>query len=190
LGCGALGTVTHLAVAAGCRAVFIPVLTDGDGDGETAGSGWARGRAGRGRTAFRAASGQSAKGEWPRAENRVFGGASPDCKVRAPYIKIWRSELFRAKTRVEFRGHHTYFLEFRWNSGDVYEQAVVKTVAGIFRGSSKHLFGNSGVRNLGVRHYVKLLRPLVAIGHVSAFRRLSSLLCALGVSVVKKCSSQ
>ncbi len=27
------------------------------------------------------------------------------------------------------------------NSGEVYEQAVVKTVAGFFRGSSKHLFG-------------------------------------------------
>ena len=27
------------------------------------------------------------------------------------------------------------------NSGDVYEQAVVKTVAGFFRGNPKHLFG-------------------------------------------------
>jgi hypothetical protein len=26
-------------------------------------------------------------------------------------------------------------------SGDIYEQAVVKTVAGFFRGNSKHLFG-------------------------------------------------
>jgi hypothetical protein len=28
-----------------------------------------------------------------------------------------------------------------WESGDIYEQAVVKTVAGFFRGNSTHLFG-------------------------------------------------
>jgi hypothetical protein len=31
-------------------------------------------------------------------------------------------------------------------SGDIYEQAVVKTVAGFFRGISKHLFGVPGFR--------------------------------------------
>jgi hypothetical protein len=33
------------------------------------------------------------------------------------------------------------------NSGDIYEQAVVKTLAGFFRGNSKHLFG---ITRLGV----------------------------------------
>jgi hypothetical protein len=80
------------------------VPTGGDGEGETPGSGWARGRAGRGPTAFPAVSGQSAnqsaKGEWPRVKNRVFWGTSPDSQVRAPCIKIWRSDLFRVKTPV------------------------------------------------------------------------------------------
>ena len=32
-------------------------------------------------------------------------------------------------------------ISFNGNSGDIYEQAVVNTVAGFFRGNSTHLFG-------------------------------------------------
>ena len=39
---------------------------------------------------------------------------------------------------------------FLGNSGDIYEQAVVKTVAGFFRGKSKHLFGVTRLRVLAL----------------------------------------
>jgi hypothetical protein len=31
-----------------------------------------------------------------------------------------------------------------WESGNTYEQAVIKTVAGLFRGNPKHLFAEFG----------------------------------------------
>src|SRR4030042_807238 len=43
--------------------------------------------------------------------------------------------------RADRRRHHTNSGDAFTNSGDVYEQGVVKTFAGFFRGNSKHLFG-------------------------------------------------
>jgi len=39
------------------------------------------------------------------------------------------------------RTANVFHAETQGNSGDVYEQAVVKTVAGFLRGNSTHLFG-------------------------------------------------
>ena len=51
------------------------------------------------------------------------------------------------------------------NSGDIYEQAVVKTVAGFFRGNSTHLFGITrfGAPGIHIRagssHLNEVMRP-------------------------------
>jgi hypothetical protein len=54
---------------------------------------------------------------------------------------------------------------YRGDSGDVYEQAVVKTAAGFFRGSPTHLFGITRFGALGVyvragsSHLNEVVRP-------------------------------
>jgi len=54
------------------------------------------------------------------------------CRVLSLVTKVKRHDFKNSLGVPGFRGA---------SSGDIYEQAVVKTVAGFFRGNPKHLFG-------------------------------------------------
>jgi len=63
------------------------------------------------------------------------------------------------------------------NSGDIYEQVVVKTVAGFFRGNPKHLFGVTRFGALVV--YMRVIVPGLSES-IQKEPRLSSRSCGSG----------
>jgi hypothetical protein len=84
-------------------------------------------------------------GEYPMTSPALrFSGSQAERKLGTRPIlfgtRVCRDNLDESEGQIVFLGFF-HFLLAPVDSGDIYEQAVVKTVAGFFRGNSTHLFG-------------------------------------------------